>query len=546
MTLTQIWLALKVNFANILTALLFSLILTGYFTSSEGLINSADSPQYFTTLALLKNGLFTPEALDIAPFASDPHYFAWPDYYVKDNQILNVRGYLVSIVTMPFHLLASSYSFLVKIDNFAPEVVTPNFPIELLVTSLFTLFSVIGLLFVWKAVKEATQQPHLANLVVAILAFGTYIWKYSYLYARHGVTVFILGVQVYCLQKVFLQKAKIHWLVLLMVMTAISFGVDILLFGATLISLLVTGIFLLAQNKPKQVALFISGINSRKNIVLLLLGIVIFIANILGNVYWYNSLTFSQTHQVVWFHEVFPELSQQESLKIWFSTPVFPAVKQVLFGQGPVPESALTNFTNLPAKIAETLSVTYVQRYTFYGLFAITPVLIWSVLSLFQSDQRRQKISRLMWFMFAVGIILNAKTLGFWGGNQYDVRYFYPYTILLALPLAFTIQLIQKLSNRWLKLIAVGVLIYTVSISLIMGWFGNMAMYKPALTGERKIFMNEVSVKELFSIYTSQEIVAATFVNRANWQIPVIISLLGSALFLFKVSKKSKQQQLIS
>jgi hypothetical protein len=142
-----------------------------------------------------------------------------------------------------------------------------------------------------------------------------------------------------------------------------------------------------------------------------------------------------------------------------------------------------------------------------------------------------------------VGVGLNAKVLGFWGGNQYDVRYFYPYTILLAMPLAFSIQLIQKFAHKWLRVIATGIVIYTIGVSFTMGWFGDMAMYKPALTGERKIFMNEVSLKELFTTYTNEQIIAATFMNRANWQIPVGISLIGSLVFLFWRSKKLNAKQ---
>jgi hypothetical protein len=275
------------------TVLLFSAILTAYFISSEGLINSADSPQYFTTLAILKNGLFNPGALNIAPFANDPHYVAWPDYYVKNDQILNVRGYVVSILAIPFHWLAENYSFLIKTDDFAAEVITPNFPTELLVTSLFTLFSVAGLLFVWKAVKESTGQPHLANLITAILAFGTYIWKYSYLYARHSETVLILGIQVYCLQKVFFQKDKTLWIVLLIGMAALSFGVDILLFVATTASLLLAGIYVLGKNKFAYLSHFIQEVKGKRNLVLLVLAGIIFAATLLGNRYWYDSLTFS-------------------------------------------------------------------------------------------------------------------------------------------------------------------------------------------------------------------------------------------------------------
>ena len=128
--------------------------------------------------------------------------------------------------------------------------------------------------------------------------------------------------------------------------------------------------------------------------------------------------------------------------------------------------------------------------------------------------------------IFLFGITIISKTPFFWGGNQYDVRYFYSYTVLLVFPAAFVLQEIFKTKNKLIKNFFVFAFIISSIFSLIMGWLGVINMYKPALTGERRIWMEIYDLPNQFFNHSFKEYTDATFMNRENFWIPIVLSFL--------------------
>lgn len=534
----------KIN--NLWGFLLLSFTFTIYFCSAVGLINSGDTPQYFTTEALIKN-----QTIDISPFLDDPHFFIWPDYWQKDDQIFAIRGYFLSMLSIPIHFLSVLVQNFFSLENFPTEILSSDFAYKLSITSLFSLFSVMGLAFIWKLLlliddtNDENEENHLnfhnkiiATVVVFGLAFGTYVWKYSSYYARHGASVFLVGLFSYTswqiLKKTKLEH-KITWLLVFALGISLSFGLDIILFLSSGMTFLILSYLTVIQNQKNQsIRKTFNCIN--KNFyhkVLLSLGLLIFFLNLGLNLYWYQSPLFVQNTRV---SVLLTKLNQDKlATKDWLSTPFFPTIFYVLFSGKKLPVSIFSNYQNLPEAYATYASTEWAQRYIFYGLFFISPFLIWSVFSLLVAKKQTKQQILISFVQFLLTIILNTKTLCFWGGNQYDVRYFYPYLLFLAFPLAVFLKKVISLKNRTYKYFLLLLFVITFLYSLIMGFLGVINMFKPALMGERRIFLDIYQISNLFRNYSKLDLLNASLLNRENWILPIILSL--STLCFWQTAK---------
>jgi hypothetical protein len=140
-----------------------------------------------------------------------------------------------------------------------------------------------------------------------------------------------------------------------------------------------------------------------------------------------------------------------------------------------------------------------------------------------------------------LGIAGNARVLTFWGGNQYDVRYFYPYVVLLGPPTALALGDIVAGRYRGRPLL-VGAFGASAAYALFAGWLGVLSMFGPALTSERRILagirstpeglvlhvpVDIYNAMEVLPAYSVQALLDATFMNRANAWIAVGLMVAG-------------------
>ncbi len=521
--------------------LLLSFIFTVYFCSAVGLINSGDTPQYFTTEALIHN-----QTIDISSFSDDPHFFIWPDYWQKDNQVLAIRGYFLSMLSTPIHLVSSLIKDLFSLQNFPVEIITNDFSYKLGITALFPLFSVGGLIFIWKLLllddefnhlkknNQKFQNKAIATTVLIGLAFGTYAWKYSSYYARHGASVFLVGLFSYCSWHVIKNKdlkQKLKWLLIYALGISLSFGLDIILFLSSGLAFLFLG-YLVINNKNANSSLIYFWKSIKKSLLfksLIGLTLFIFFLNLGLNLYWYDSPLFVQNTRV----NVLVTKLQQEKLSTfdWLSTPLFPTIFYVLFSGKELPASVFSNYQDLPEAYAVYGSIEWAQRYIFYGLFFISPFLLWSIFSLFITKKQTNQLVTISFFQFFLTVILNTKTLCFWGGNQYDVRYFYPYVLFLAFPLFVFLKSIATSKNKIFKYSIFMQFFITLLFSILMGFLGVINMFKPALTGERRIYLDIYQIFDIFHKYSHLDLLNASLLNRENWLLPVLLSILVFCLW---------------
>ncbi|KKP60339.1 MAG: hypothetical protein UR54_C0014G0007 [Candidatus Roizmanbacteria bacterium GW2011_GWA2_34_18] len=487
----------------------FTFIFTVYFSSSVGLINSGDTPQYFTTEALI-----TKKNIDIKSFNNDPHFFVYPDVYEDNGRLLSLRGIVFSFIMIPLHLFSNFIKNIFSINIFSPILKVPNFRYELAITSFFSVFSVLGLYLIFKLIKKVVKNDSVSYISVFLLSFGTYIWKYGNSYIRQGLVILILSFCTYSLYS-FLNSKKRFWLISFFIMIVLSYGIDMFLF----ISLAFFSVIFLIYLLIKKIYPFRKILSSLFFPTLFIL--FIFFCNYIN----YGNILSNQTHQ--------QQINKKHIIKkqYLFSTPIFPTINHVLFGFGKISLSSFKNFKMLDSEYIKTMSVDYAKKYNFFGIFIVSPFLFFSLFYLYKIfflkvSNNIYVINLFCFFVFTLGIILNTKVLVFWGGNQYDIRYFYPYVILLGLPLSLSLQEIIKSKNRLFKIILEFLFLLSAIFSLLMGWLGVINMYKPALTGERRIWMEIYDLKTQFFNHSFKDYLDATFMNRENFWIPIALSIM--------------------
>lgn len=501
---------------------LFNILFIAFALSAVGIINSIDSPQYFTTESLIHF-----RSLDMSYFQSDPHYFVWPDIMMKDGEVYNVRGYAVSILTIPFHFLSRFFDIFLVTDTFPlPHIPSESFAYELMITMLFALFSVLGIIFFYFASLNLFHHHALSFLISIFLGFGTYVWKYSSYYTRQGVSIFFIGLFLFLLSNIHnnpSSKYKKIFFMFLFVVISISYGIDIFLF----LSFLISAIFFIVNriDLKKVFAIF----NIKQYIPIFIPSIFVLSIYFVLNLYWYDSFHSSLTTEQI----TVKQLLGEHRYSAWFSTPILYALPCVLFCNGKIPESVFSNFNYLPEELYYNFSsVQYAKQYNFFGIFSISPFLALGIASLFIKNKNKQ-ITLLLYscaLCFFVGIILNTKVLNFWGGNQYDVRYFYPYTMFLGLPI---IALFDSLKRCvFLRVIYFIFLLSSGFFSMFMGWLGVLSMYMPSLSGERRIWIDLLTFRSEISKYSIYDLFTATFPNYQNIVFILFFSFSLSLLYL--------------
>lgn len=463
-----------------------------YFSNSIGLINSADTPQFFTTESIINY-----HTIDLTNFKNHPHFFVYPDVYKETDKIFSIRGFLFSILTLPIHVLARPASLLISYKFLPSEIIYPNFALELSITMLFSLVSLSCLAVLSICLYFAKINSKIAAATILATGLGTYFWKYAGSIGRQPlIALFIIIWQTMVMLD---PKAKNNRFgIIISILAGITFGIDPILFISLGFFILLDCV-ILARNNPKQAIL--------RAVIYIFSAIYISVFHFI----FYGRPSYSLYDK----YDSFQEIPREKLSSFLFGTPLQPTINYVFFGKSPLSEKTLINFNNYPTT-KEAFSANYASKYDFYGLFFITPIFLLSLLGLFQILKNNLRLFLYTAIVFGVNILLTLKWFGFYGGNSYDVRYFYPFMILLALPTAIAIKYILAIKNMILKILSI-ILISALSLwSVFMGWLGVINMYKPALTGERRIFVSLTEFIANPKAFTFSDYFNATLPNFYN------------------------------
>ncbi|MFO0703822.1 MAG: hypothetical protein U0525_03810 [Patescibacteria group bacterium] len=497
----------------------FGMIFTIYFMSSVGIMNTMDGAQYYTTEALIQYN-----DVNLRPMTKYEHFFSKNDLAYDGNKILPLRGVHQSIIAMPLHFLSRFFAPYVSTNDFPISISSArDFAYELTITGLYSLFSVLGVYFVFKTLQTIGISRKMSFFTSFVLAFGTPVWKYATAYIRQGMIFLFFAFTLYVFARCLFKNNKNNilpisiWLLIL----PFSFGIDPIGF-ASVCGAIAIFILLLIKNKKRHK--LPSNPFKSKNIRISILFIVIFITSsafvLFTNFYFFKSLMSTQYEK----YPPFATVPKDKLLSVVFGTPIYPTIFYVLFGSSALPVEIFENTLKYP-EISKVVSVPYAIRYEFYGIFIITPIFLLifaSIYSFFKYASKKQK------FMYAfssiITIIFIIPTVmwhAFHAPNSYDLKYFYP--IFANLSILFAISL-----KYWPAIKTSSVFKYAFILLFILtiffGFIGVLNAYPSYMTGERRIWINTpFHLIRLFSTPT-KTMIDAVFANRANIFVPVLLT----------------------
>lgn len=522
--------------------LFFGVIFTIYFMSSVGISNTIDGPQYFTTEMILQNA-----SVNLSPAKKFAHFYSANDVSNKNGKIYSVRGFFHTVYSFPLHIIARNIEPFVNVSDFPKHISRDqNFKHELLTCSLFSIFSTLGLFFLFKAIKNSTQLNGLAYMMIVFTAFGTYIWKYSAFYVRQGILVFIFGLTIFAIQKYSTSNKK-RWLLLLVAaLYASMYGFDLPGFGAFIISTTtITALYLLGKyaTLKKVNGVFFEFIDIvRNNIAAIIVFSIIVFINIILNYIFFNSFTYIQTVKLFENNKSFSGL-----LSFATGTPIFPTIWWILFGGSPLPVESLSHLI-IKKEYISLFSVKFAMKYNFFGIFFVSPFLLYiffkSGTLLTESIDAKKivfgnffgKMLRKVNFVIAFCVIysliyflISVKNFAFYAANSFDIRYFYPIVIFLSYLTAVSLNDILQTNKN--KKLFIFVFIALGLFSLIMGAVGIANAYGPYMSEERRIWIEIYNIQEIFTL--PREVILNAFLpNRKNFFIPLIPTLTLASISL--------------
>ncbi len=511
----------------LVAAVLFSFIFIVYSISAVGLYNSNDAPQYFTGEALVQKG-----TIDMSSFSQDKHFFVYPDVTTIHGRFVGMRGYMISLLSTPLHVVAENIAPFFNTENMPQEVLSVGYKKELALTALFPIFTVIGLGFLYVLLQEIVKTTWISVLFTLLMAFGTYAWKYGTMYARQPILLALIGACMYFVWRAHSNKNARWAIYAYSFCAALTFGLDSILFLALSLYLFY---YLAAHVRHDRKVLFAG----------LIYGIIV-VMLAYSHYYFYGSFNFTLYHA----YPIFSAIPEAKRAAFILSAPLFPTLFHTLFGFGRLPPESFTHFLPYP-EVATAFSASFAQQYMFYGLFSVSPFLFLSALGLKADLKKHEKPYRQFLLfsalIFAIGVVMNSKNFGFYAANSYDIRYFYPFAMFLVVPSAMGCKkLWSAITNVFAGILVTLSLFFLTIFSLFMGWLGVLNMYKSSLTGERRIWVDHTTIDSL-KLNSKTDLLNATFLNRENIVIPVFICLaiwvlLWGLLRILKSQNTSLQQ----
>lgn len=444
---------------------IFIFFTTIYFSSTVGIMNSVDAPQYALTKSIVDDHQF-----NIDKYSQ----YINPDFAYYNGHYYSLRSPTESLLAIPFYLFAK----LVTPISSAPYLgnhlgINSESNMEAMTVLYNSSFGALSIVVLYLISLSLTKSK-LASIVNAIaFGLGTLIWKYSGSFQRHSVIVFflILG---FLFMLHYLKKKKNIYLFL----TGLSLGFCISLDNVFIFVLPFIFIPSLFINFSKNLHFNI------KHIIFLFLvfSFAVFLPNLINTIYLQlifgkvlaNPAQYSQTQ---WFYK---------NLNYVFTTPLFPSLFINLFSNGPIPYNAISSLVWSNPELIKIQSANYALIYTYKGVFTISPYLFFSLIGFLYLFKKN--------FIYALEVILTAlailiiysKFMGFYSPNSYDIRYFTPVAILLSLPFSLTLINIKKIKNKFLKSTIFLILSISIVFSIINGYISNISNYAPHITGEHR------------------------------------------------------------
>ncbi len=473
---------MKIAISSVLLLIIFFFI---FLSSSVGLMNSVDSPQYRLTQSIV----------DYHSFNIDKNTkYIYPDYIFYNNHYYSSREPTESLMAIPFYMgakLLSKFAYS-PYDGNNPGI-DKNSKVESLTISLNALCAALSVLIIFYFGLLTTKHLVISNLSAISYGLGSLIWCYGGTFQRQSELSFLISLY-FVLLFLFLlkqyQSKKIYFFL------GILIGLSVALDRTWSVIIFLT----LPVIYSKSV--------NHKYVFWYLFGLLL--TNFPSLVYYYvifnNPFTSSFSHL-----NEFPLFT---SFKQAFSSPLVSVVVN-LFSFGPIPKWATSPLLWNPSLSSGHLnfSVNYATIYPYKGIFMQSPYLYIAIISLL-TTLRKNNFSRLVAVCMAVMTIVYSKLVGYWNPNNYNTRYFLPIVAVLSMYFPLSISYLNSKIKLPYKHIFYSILLIVISTSIYFGYSALLSNYGPHITGEHRYIptnnLNEL-ITNLFPNYRNALLLSAIF-----------------------------------
>ncbi len=438
-----------------------------YFSSTVGISNSQDGPDYALTRAIVER-----RTTDIGAY---PQWIN-PDYAQVDGRVYAMRSPGLSLLGAPFYILALGFHRLATAPyNWQHQGLTSDSPTEALSMFYPALCGALVIVLFYLICFTLTQS-RTASLIAAVsLGLGTLLWRYSISYQRMPLYILLLTLLFYL--AITFRPTAVRPYKLLLIGVLLGYTV-VTESTAIFIVPIYLGWFLVSiATAPAPLAL------RRRAMGIVVVG--------MG-----GGLSVLAAYNLISFHHLFINLYESRAAYRWetygnlFSTPLWPSIALNLFSHGPIPYDALSPVLRNNPAIFVQQSANWALKDNYQGLFIQSPYFFGAVAGLyfFFRERRRQAVLGLA--IAAVVLIAMSKLVCFFSANLFDGRYFTPMLPFLTIGLAYLWRNILALRNRALKVVLGLFAALLCGMSIYKGWEATLTNYGPHVTGDHRFLLD--------------------------------------------------------
>jgi len=489
---------------NSLLLSIFLTIIVSFFiysSSSVGIMNSVDGPQYALTRAMVDDKSFR-----INNYLDYVH----PDFIFHKENYYSSREPIESLIAIPFYKLAKITSkYLSPPYNNSHPGINFDSKIESATTTINSLSATFSVTVIFLFGYLFTK-----NIIVSLLSsfafgLGSLNWAFGGSFVRQPIITFLLLCVLYTQYKIYTFGLKTQLLAFLSLSLGLLFSLERLMLPVILYSIL---FFIFMYVKKKQ-------FKSCNNIYSLILIFLLFfsISNLFNFIYY--GLIFSNPFTSSFKHlnnfEVFSSNVQA------FSSPWI-SIFINLFSYKPIPIGATSPLLQLLPP-DNNFSINWLHTKNYLGIFIQSPYLFASFLGLILFFKKNRHFTLYSFFCFATMHILYSKHIGYFSPNNYNTRYFLPMVGILSIFTAYGLcRTCKVINNAMLKKTLYHIFSVLIIFSFrnaILSVFNNFA---PHITGENRY------------IYSTSSTISQTLLNLfPNYKNALFFSFIFLPFFYF-------------
>ncbi|MCJ7741026.1 hypothetical protein MUP32_06990 [Candidatus Microgenomates bacterium] len=465
---------------------LFIVFASIYFSSTVGVMNSMDAPQYAMTQALVEKN-----TIQIDSF----NQWSWPDYCIINDHIYNCREPGQSFLGIPFYLLAKAVLPLVNSPYQGYPDINEDSKLEALTYGFFSTIGVLSVILLWGICRKLKISKAGSLFAAFLFGIGSLLWRYSFGYVRQSPAVLLYLSFIYViLYKPDRSKEVVKWFLL-----GLITGVIQLFDSVSFLPLFLTGILYLLFKKIRR----------KKSICYLFVAFILPVLFMIILRLVYNKIAFGDYLSEGRFISVYAPIP----LQYQFSAEAKKTIPYLLFSFKSLPPTVLDYMKNLPQDMAEKLEYgLWATKNKFLGIFIQSPILFLFFPGIILLFRRNRRLLFMILLIIGLNLIIIGKFMGFYNPNSYDTRYLLPVIPLLFISVSYCIDSIFRSKKKLIIIVCSVIAVLLALLSIYNSWYSVITSYSPHISGENRFSFYQLA-KPWGNIGNAKNNAALLFIN---------------------------------